>query len=497
MRCSRQLIVDTLKKLPIGYYLGRGIPVMLDDDIPTSLYRPTRDEIHISYPQIKSILKKIPGRFNTKDTEEIIRTLLYHELSHTMLTPKTLKNNSAVNIVEDERIERKLNGFFRDINFKKINYLLNHGVENTKPSDYFFDLVRFGKGPETYLERVETLLKDYDSLNSSSSSSYARRYREEIMKLYREFMSYLFITKVISEEEYKEELERIKSEDLQEEIIVVALGNGKESEDEDDSLSSLGGLSSLEDCFSKEELEEMSRGAIPADSFPSIKEEFKTRTETFINQRLITEFNRIISQVNKINNKNGSACHSYSGVFDPRAAARKDYKFFVQKNRNGDSRGYSKIHINLFLDRSGSFKPNEPIANQVIYALYYLEKSNPDFSFTLITCGCGERIEDKKDILFVANDGNWLDKDIWDIFKKVQEKQKVNYNIVLFDGEATYGPDICNFGAFNTSNTLIISDPDNKKAIERYAPSARSIITKNYTEELIDNLINLLGCLVK
>ena len=60
---------------------------------------------------------------------------------------------------------------------------------------------------------------------------------------------------------------------------------------------------------------------------------------------------------------NGSAINAYSGVFDPRSVGRQDYKYFIQKNRAGNVKRFSKIKLNLFIDDSGSFKDSENVVN--------------------------------------------------------------------------------------------------------------------------------------
>lgn len=235
-----------------------------------------------------------------------------------------------------------------------------------------------------------------------------------------------------------------------------------------------------------------------------IKGIFEGVVNDFVNEKLITELTRIFTQSSKIKQMNGSAINAYSGVFDPRSAVREDYKYFLQKSRAGNVKAFSKVHLNLFLDRSGSFAGNTHIANEILYALSKIERQYPDFSYTVITCGEGETVEDKKDFLYSAWDGTYISSQIFDTFKKVQKRGEVNYNIVLYDGLAydesnskrfTDG-NIRNFEAFNTSNTLIITDPDNYYAT-RWCPLARVVISKNYCEELIDNLIKMLYILTK
>ena len=86
------------------------------------------------------------------------------------------------------------------------------------------------------------------------------------------------------------------------------------------------------------------------------------------------------------------------------------------------------------------------------------------------------------------------------IFKKLQDKNSNVYNIVLFDGDAftdvswghTIAEESKNFKAFDFKNVSIISDPSNRKYIEPNCHSAHVVYTKNYTNELFDNIVAVL-----
>ena len=119
---------------------------------------------------------------------------------------------------------------------------------------------------------------------------------------------------------------------------------------------------------------------------------------------------------------NGSAINAYSGIFDPRSVARKDYKFFVQQNRAGHVKAFSKIHLNLFIDCSGSFAYNDLTVNKFLKALHKFERSNNDFTFDLISCGVGQRIRDKNDrIQLKSCGGTALKSTIFSQFKSLQK----------------------------------------------------------------------------
>ena len=102
-RCEQ--ILDTL---PIGYYTGRRIGISLDAQEETSFYSPMEDKIIVSYPIIAHRAKQMPEGAND---EEAVRSMLYHEVSHAILTPQKMRPQDDINIFEDERIESVLRNY--------------------------------------------------------------------------------------------------------------------------------------------------------------------------------------------------------------------------------------------------------------------------------------------------------------------------------------------------------------------------------------------------
>ena len=108
-----------LNTLPIGFYTGRRINTTLDAKAETSFYSPTEDKIVVSYPIIAHRCQKISEGVNE---EEAVRGMLYHEVSHAILTPSTLRPSTPINIFEDERIESKLRNYYHGVDFRKQLY---------------------------------------------------------------------------------------------------------------------------------------------------------------------------------------------------------------------------------------------------------------------------------------------------------------------------------------------------------------------------------------
>lgn len=461
------------KTLPVGYYIGKNIKHTLDDS-DSSYFDPMNEEIHIGY---KTIEKTFDESLST-DLENDLRTLFYHEISHVILTPRCMTVDKITNIFEDERIETILSNYYMGVNFKDFCKRLNRFDASKKPSTHgemYYNVVRFRHGPEKFVSRVERIIEKYSILNFSSVDN-VNDYTNEVYDLYFDIAN-----------DFDENSQS---------------NDDKNSRSNDDNMSNLK-IANLENLFVDSAISNTSvQSNFDAKTF--ILNTVSTATSKYVDKNMIADMEKILSSIVVMNKHNGSAINAYSGTFDARALARDDYKFFVRQNRLGNAKQFSKIKLNLFIDRSGSFQKSEMKANQMLYALTQFEKKNSNFCFDLITCGVGQTIHKKDERFLCCLGTNRLDDKIFDQFNQVQNSQMHNINIVMFDGDAFTD---CgrvwterfskNFGAFNHSNTVIISDSANKSYIEKYAPFAKMIITDDYVNELYRHVVNSLLILVK
>lgn len=462
MNATFSKVNEILKTLPIGYYLGRNIAVKLDDT-KSSFFDQMNDEIHIGYKMIANVCT------TSIDTEDDIRTLLYHEVSHAMLTPSSLKMNFATNVFEDERIESLLRNCYMNVDFLEFCKRVNHYDPSSINSadSMFYYIVRFRHGPQKFVSRVHSIICAYSIVSCQSDFDLVINYYYEIMRLY-------------------EDVCREFSKQTSSNSSNASDASTKDSNNIDSNASTNNDSSRQSECL-----------ANPA-------KRLKHYSSVFINVKMQDDIAKILQMFKSSEKTNGSAINAYSGRFDYRSAARQDYKFFVQQNRFGNVKQFSKIHMNLFVDCSGSFISSKLTVNQLLHALTLLEKQNTDFSFDLITCGKGQTIQTKNKRRLECHGSNDLDSKIFDQFRSLQKPSSINVNIVLFDGDVAssfvkYSSDWMkcrkNFAAFNKSNVVIISDVDNKDAIEKYATSAKIKITKDYAKELYSEVINALHIL--
>ena len=484
--------------LPIGIYAKRRIRCSLREDENTSFYSPMTDEIIISYPQITCALKMTP---EDEDKEVAIRSMLYHEVSHAILTGWNGRVTDQFNIFEDERIETVLNDFYLDVDFAKQVYRIN-GIQSNddlkapkNALDAFYQLVRFHKGDADLLDRVKKLLVKYaplskTMLNLPSGDSWWD-YNREINDLFNEVKK-RFSEPPVSENDGDE------GEDGDGSGKSGDSGKSKDGKDKKDKSGMTDGDGKKVAIDVKDAIKKALEAGADGDMLEILKEMnslekvFSDGVAPAYDDDLYKKFDVIISNFNKKNNS-GASLTGYSGVFNPRSAGREDYRYFDRKATVNGTNKFGTFHLNLFLDNSGSFCDNAPIVNAVLGALVRLEKVNRNFSFDVVHCGVGEElITDKAKIGLTCDDGTKLDYDAIDIYRKLQKPSTYNYNIVLYDGSCYDRRYNDAFKAFNHSNTTIISDISNREEIERYAPNAKQIITKHYTENLLNNIVDTL-----
>ena len=468
-----------LNTLPIGHYCKYRISLELSEKEPTSFFSPLEEKIVISYPIIKEGVDHLPE--DTTDFEQAVRSMLYHETSHAILTPSDLlqlsygisEKRDILNIFEDERIETLLKDFYMDVDFKKqINNICGGPKAHPcTPMEKFFNVVRFRTGPEKYVNRVADIIKNYNAINRSYTrwdpavDSYARA----IFKLFKD----------INDDTTSSFDNAASSSDDSQPKKIDKLTESAENGQPIDSQADVG--------LSEEEIKKMLQEAIEQGF--SMSSADKDSVNKFLNMLdvLFANFNK--------KNQHGNGINTYSGIFNPRAVARKDYKYFERSITTNGNNKFGSLHLNLFLDKSGSFYDNQNIVNAILRSLCALERKNKNFSMDVYFINQhfvhATTIRERQ---MICEGGNEVPAEISTIFAKAQKPNTFNYNIVLFDGDAfsdtnakSSAEERRRFKAFDKKQTFLITDPYNSRYIDNFT-SAKVIITRDYTGELITNL---------
>lgn len=549
MQLQKQKVQDILKTLPIGYYLKRALKVQLSENGPSWYCRMT-DELNMSMEQLQIAVEELENVDNTQ-LEKIVRSLMYHEVAHALLTPRVQEMTTELNIFEDERIERLTFNYFQGVDFKQLNRLIN-GKDLHKPENitqFFFMIVRFGIGPKKLVNHVRKIIHRYAYVNANTDYLTTNEYYRAVKKFYyicKNEWNKLQYQKQVEEqkkqtqmkkeqepqqpswEEQETQSQNSQSSDEQneetdcEEETEDEQDVDTESDEDDEEIEEEDELELEDDEQDKEtDYEEEIEDEIDYDDLFS--KEFKDiATDSIQNATILlnkyqnsilkSEFMKIINQFRTTSAYQGSAIQGYSGVMNVRQADRQDCKFFLNQNRQGNIRAFTKIKLNLFIDNSGSFYSNERAINELLYALNQVEDELDTFEYEIVTINTQiDKLEKAQE--FSCSGGTWLNKDIKQHFDRMQTHNCKCYNIVLFDGDAfcsrhcSYDDDTelnisiedaaKRFSVFNTQNTVLISDLENQAYIEENCQRARKIFTNDYTTELQKNVLLALRDLLR
>jgi len=511
MEITKGEIKEILDTLPIGYYADRPIAVNISETEPTSFYNLEKDEITFAYSNIEQALANVED-FNR---ETAIRSVLYHELSHAILTPQNLiltsKTADMVNIFEDERIETLLKDFYHDTDFKGLVKALNGDFTPQDSMDAFFQVVRQRKGKPKFLKKVNEIIYKYAMLGHNCDGHGCwqdgrwtiNQYVEDIETLYDEiakdfnanpqdYKNPLSISNSGNENsDFLDEKSWIKNamecgyskeeaEKLFEELKKHIDGN--ENDNDNEYCEAKEGEGDTE-CNGEQDKDHNGFGKL------IIKKGFGGETISNLTDKL----SAIISIFNK-KNASGSAFTSYSGVINPKLCGNNDYRFFERKAEARGNNRFGSLHLTLWIDTSGSFYTNKNKTNALIKSLELIEKKNPNFSLDVVHCSCGQRLMPKNNRFIDPDGGNRLTNEVFDLYRQLQKGNTYNYNIFLFDGEAM--PDRNNdtntaFNKVDFNNCLFISDYDNERYLKTLK-SAQVILTSNYVNELYDNVFTAL-----
>lgn len=508
MKVSFPYCQSIMETLPIGYYAGRRISVTLNKEGESSYYSPMEDSIVISYPMIAQGLEET---CQDTDIEMATRAMFYHEISHAILTPNISNSYRKVtkvqNTFEDERIETLLDNYYLNVDFKDNLYRVTGGPYNAKDADAaFFNAVRFRLAPKDILKEIENIISDYSELNRNSSNWDWYRYCDKIDYLYQK------IAKRFAEnpedfrpqngagsEPSENQMDSLKGTPSEQNGATEGEGNDSFASQNNADAKKTGTVHnnqegigrSIKNPLSKSQIEDMMKKIF--NNPYHISTEYYKQVEDFKHK-----VEMILSNFKK-KNSGGSGINAYSGIFNPRAIRRDDYRYFDRAISTQGNNKFGTCHLNLFIDCSGSFHYSEALTNSLLYALSDLEKRNRIFTMDVAFCGEGVHVcESKKERSMTASGGNWLPENLKETFLSMQKPNTCNYNIVLFDGDAFSDSHLSRadrkktFKAFDYKQTTVITDSDNEEYMEPGFTSAKVVVTKNYTDELILHITNAL-----
>lgn len=524
MEVSINDIARVVASLPIGYYALRKVPLIVEEKAVTSFFDPRSQRIVISASCIQKVLANIPENSTEDEIEAMIRSQVYHEVGHTLLTPefKDGQWSDILNIFEDERIETVLKNYFKNVDFKKHIKALNewNGVSRADNArTYFYEVVRFravhNKRDMVFLDRVRTIIGRYQNLTSSDSAKCGRTWEvdgyvqavnelwEDIRKRFAQDNNGDDGMDDPAENYVGEAGSPMPSASTQDKADA---GEGEEK-NKNKTPSSVPSKSSA--CYRGDpSVEEES-----SDAAVEFSEEDKKAMEDWManniynmqshfadivpipDQKFTEALARIVDTFNKRSNGGGTKV-GYDGVLNPLNCVNKDYRWFDRKASINGLNKWGSLNLNLFVDVSGSMYHNQRVVNQILYAVRDVARTHKNFTFSITACGCGQTTVPNATPSVIMDDGNSLTEEIYKQYDAVQKPSTINYNIALFDGDC--GPHYDNskggkttFSVFNHRNCLIITERSNEKYTAD-TPQAKVIITTDYANKLKENILKAL-----
>ena len=182
METTPEKVAAILKTLPIGFYLGSRAEVVLDTSSPTSFVNMLAKEIHVAYANVRDNLAGLPNNTAPVEVVRATRCSLYHETGHLMVTPKDMEvpwisrlsrdeSRSAVNIIEDERLETLLRNRFHGVNFRENVFRISGWAPGWKPQDFvqfLFGVCRLRVGPQNLRDELDKLIAAHPTAHENA-----------------------------------------------------------------------------------------------------------------------------------------------------------------------------------------------------------------------------------------------------------------------------------------------------------------------------------------
>ena len=184
MTINLEEMKEIAKRLPIGFYLGRKTPVIVEPG-KRAYCDTVKGVIHLGVGVLQMAARQIDASDASEwDREALLRCLLYHEIGHLLLTPSDLKQTTLyplpdelqkhqsdiINIFEDERIESLLASAFIGVNFKKFVRLMHkQGVNGEDMLSKIFKAIRLRETTTEISDEIDDAIKELRKLNVNTT----------------------------------------------------------------------------------------------------------------------------------------------------------------------------------------------------------------------------------------------------------------------------------------------------------------------------------------
>lgn len=566
---TKELLTITqrvLPTLPLSHYIRVAtIKVTLDLTAKTSYFDPQKWEIVVSFNNICENAKN-SNPANEEEAENIVRNFLYHETSHAILTPADLFTFASqyniggqclapalINIVEDERIETILKGYYNGVDFKaniRNTCPLNPLDSYTSFTGFVFNALRLRYAPSGLMSTIEPYIDRF--VNCTKVANAGRGNADFIAYCAHDLLAKLYpLWQNLNQQNQQPKNQPQNGRDTTGQDGQGegqdGQGNGTQTTAENDRESGMsdgqgtqteengenqsqsqkskqGKQHGTQHCDSpaeeSEEEAQAEESALTQEQIEEIRDLLekaiadteksitgKTRLSTFVaSEKAKGKMLHIIGKNTGFGVATTTAIKGYGGKFSPKAMMtdfNDSRKWFKKTLDNGglNSRKGQKKTLNIWLDNSGSFSHNDKAVNKILKALAEIEKSRDDFAFNLVRIEEGLTLKQGEDRVSVSGGGtSFFEFDLRVLYKRLNPTGQ-ELNIVLFDGDiGSY----CRgaLSVFNNRKCSIITEQENLgkrkcNSIDSICPKAREIIIENtdYPKALEANIIKAMEAL--
>ena len=361
---TKEEVIRLVECMTVFYYTNRKINVVPSETSQTSYY--DGKEIVISLPQVLTSLNLATA------AETAIRSNIYHEVSHAILTPMSLLQDitcrhNTLNIVEDFRIEDTLRNYYLDVNFRENVFNTNNVTKQISIAQ--IPLIQTANNLIYQLVRYQNYqyMKDFQKFCAKKGFDFLDWERKVLSlninagtKDTEDYYTYIYLLRVIEEiaDEYMQTTQQEEQESQQSDA----------SEDEEQSP---------EDEEEQESQQPHSDKEITPED---VGEMLDKLTEDLENSNISLKIDNNIRKLQRklediklrqrgLQSRGASLVYT-GGVLDPKQYVispwASQYKSMFRENSEPNS---VKKTINIFIDNSGSFERHFPVINKLTRAL--------------------------------------------------------------------------------------------------------------------------------
>lgn len=554
MKLNLEEMREIARTLPIGFYLGRKVPVLIEES--NAAYTDiVNGDVHIGIGLLQTAANHIDAKDAAKwDRETLLRCLLYHEVGHQLLTPKWLKHvpvlekpdgtcftgretADILNIFEDERLERILSGYFIGVKFREFCELVNKGSPAGKDAvGRVYDAIRLRNcTPEVdaAIDATITTLGNYTAITEACPYRdgcfihNAAEFVEEVQKLVKLILDSEPPERSQPQQSQSEQSEDDKksgdkksgdkkSEDEGKDDADEGKGKGEEEDDESEGEDGDGDGEEDSEEDSEDAAESAAesedevngtksgKGLPPSKRVPGLTPDYLKELAAKVFATPTPEIANVLNRfAQRLAKQKGAQAAGRWSALHGKISARRDAmgkeRIFLRQS-DVDERLNTAVHLTLWVDCSGSFSKSVPTLNKILAATATATKmSGGRLDVDVVHMTEWAEVALPNAWAIVANGGNELNTSYYDCWRKTRRRDRRNIDIVVFDGDAkgrTYyvldGKTPVEVAIWNHPDCHMIMDDSNKRWGCNLPKAHITYMDSGYAEQLEAEVMKML-----